>query len=258
MDSEWKTAITKIEPNLIRIQGYAVADMMEHGSFADCIYLILTGKKPDPKVSRLLNAILISSLDHGVTPPSALASITSASSGAPMNAAIAAGLLSINRHHGAAIEGCMDLLQHAVDELGKISEMDEAATIIVRHYRDRKKRMPGYGHRLHTQDPRTEKLLWMAEEAGLAGYYVNIALALEEALRKETGKKLPLNVDGAMAAVLLELGVPKELGNTFFMMSRIPGLIAHIHEEQSRQKPMRKIVPGTEIYDGPDDRMWET
>lgn len=257
MSADWKTAITKIAPNAIHIQGYAVEDLMENISFADGIYLILTGNKPEPGASKLLNAILVSSMDHGVTPPSALASITSASTGAPMNAAISAGLLSINRFHGAAIEGCMALIQNAVEQSNADEEQKITAQKLVRTYRDQKKRMPGFGHRLHTKDPRTAKLLELAEKTGFAGDYVKMALELQQALETEMGKKLPLNVDGAIAAVLLELNVPKELGNTFFMMSRVPGLIAHIHEEQSRQRPMRKVIPGTETYDGPEPRNWE-
>ncbi len=106
-DLHWKTAITKIAPNEIRLRGYRIDELMGTISFSQAIYLALTGKFPSPQVGRVLDAIFVASIDHGATPPSALAARTSASTGAPFNAAIAAGLLSINQHHGGAVEDCM-------------------------------------------------------------------------------------------------------------------------------------------------------
>jgi len=251
MDEAWKTAISDIAPNEIRIRGYEVKDLMAQVSFADAVFLTLIGRLPDLSESKLVNAILVSSIDHGVTPPSVLAAIHSASTGAPMNAALAAGILSINRHHGGAIENCMNLLDEAVQLQSDADSPDAAALEIIQQYRSAKKRLPGFGHRLHTADPRSVQLMQLTESNGKAGRFVQMARAIESTLKKETGKHLPLNVDGAIASVLLELGVPKTLGNLFFILSRVPGLIAHIHEEQARQKPMRKIVPGECEYDGP-------
>ena len=84
-------------------------------SFSQAIYLALTGKLPSPEVGQVLDAIFVASIDHGATPPSALAARTSASTGAPFNAAVAAGLLSINKYHGGAVEDCMRMIQMALD-----------------------------------------------------------------------------------------------------------------------------------------------
>ncbi len=78
-----------------------------------------------------------------------------------------------------------------------------------------------------------------------------MARSLEATIATVTGKPLPLNVDGAIAAVLLDLNVPPALANAFFMIARLPGLVAHAHEERSRQKPMRQIHPTDVTYDGP-------
>src|SRR5881398_1676871 len=102
----WNTAVTRIEPNRVAVRGYDIAELMGRVSFGAAAYLILTGELPKPEVARLMDAILVSSIDHGATPPSALAARTVASTGASLSAAVAAGIMSINRHHGGAIEDC--------------------------------------------------------------------------------------------------------------------------------------------------------
>ena len=88
----------------------------------------------------------------------------------------------------------------------------------------------------------------------IADKFIKIATSVESELGKQMGRKLPINVDGAIAAVLCELDFSPRLANAFFMMSRVPGLVAHIFEEQTTQKPMRKINPEDHEYDGPEDR----
>src|SRR5690606_30889262 len=99
--------------------------------------------------------------------------------------------------------------------------------------------------------PRTARLFALAEEAGVAGRGMAMLRALEAALAADTGRRLPINVDGAIAAVLFDLGVPPALANAFFIMARVPGLVAHVHEEQTRERPMRRIHPSDHAYDGP-------
>ena len=130
----------------------------------------------------------------------------------------------------------------------------ETARIVLAEMREKGKRASGFGHRIHTQDPRTQKLFALAEDLKIAGKHVQIARAVEKELENSLGKSLPINVDGAIAAVLCELGIPPEIGNAFFIIARVPGLVAHIHEEWTRMRPMRKIHPQDFSYDGPDDR----
>jgi citrate synthase len=116
------------------------------------------------------------------------------------------------------------------------------------------KRLPGFGHRIHTRDPRTIKLFQIASDLGIAGEHVGMAKAIEDAMEQESGKKLPINVDGAIAALLCEMNFPPDLANAFFMLARLPGLIAHVYEEQTRMKPMRYINPKDHEYDGFSER----
>jgi len=247
----WKTAITQIKPNEIRLRGHRIDELMGQITFSQAIYLALTGDLPSEPVGRLLDAILVSSIDHGASPPSALAARTSASTGAPINAAVAVGLLSINKHHGGAVEDCMRMIQSALDlarEQGLATEA--AADQLVEAKRAAKERLPGFGHRVHTDDPRTARLFQLAADAGVSGDAVGMVQALADSWARQSGKPLPINVDGAMGAVLLDLHIPLELGNTFFMMARVPGLIAHVYEEMTRERPMRRIHPTDHEYDG--------
>jgi citrate synthase len=203
----------------------------------------------------MIETILVSSVDHGTTPPSVLSALTVASTGAPLNAAIAAGVLSISRFHGGAIEECMHILQQGMD-LHKNEEcsFEESASKIIEDYREIKKRLSGFGHRIHTNDPRTTKLFSIAADLGIAGDYVTLAQAFELKLKEITGRDLPLNVDGAIAALLCDMDFDPILANAFFITARIPGLLAHIYEENKRYKPMRKIHPTDVEYDGPEER----
>jgi citrate synthase len=235
-EETWKTGITNVQPNEIRLRGYRVDELMGRISFSQAIFLALTGELPDEKVGRLLDAILVASVDHGPGAPSALAARTSASTGAPANAAVAAGILSINRFHGAAISGCMQVVAEVVERTSDEHPVSEAAAEVVSEYMEEGRR-----------------LFALAEEWKQSGPGIEAILALQIALAAE-GKELPINVDGAIGAVLYDLGLPIELGNDFFIMARVPGLFAQVHEEITRERPMRRIHPTDFEYDGPESR----
>ncbi|MBC7813693.1 MAG: citryl-CoA lyase, partial [Burkholderiales bacterium] len=253
-DLHWTTAITQIKPNEIRLRGQRIDELMGQITFSQAIYLVITGKLPTEQVGRILDAIFVASIDHGASPPSALAARTSASTGAPINAAVAVGLLSINKHHGGAVEDCMRMIQAVLAIAQEGVSLDDAAEQLAANYRSQKKRLPGFGHRIHTNDPRTARLLDMAKSSGSAGHAIAVLGTLHGAMARQMTDKpaLPINVDGAMAAVLLDIGIPPELGNAFFMMARVPGLVAHVYEEMTRERPMRHIHPTDHDYSGPE------
>jgi citrate synthase len=250
----WKTSITQVKPNEVRLRGYRIDELMGQISFAQAIYLALRGQLPPPNVAELLEAMLVSSVDHGATPPSALAARTAASTGAQLNAAVAAGILSINRFHGGAIYDCMGIIQAGLARLdGEGAALETVAEQIVAAYQREGKRLAGIGHRLHSDDPRTRKLFTMAADLAVSGRGVEMLQALQAALAAQ-GKDLPINVDGAIAALLVDIEMPQELANAFFIMARVPGLVAHVFEEQTTQRPMRRVHPTDHEYDGPAPR----
>ncbi|MEW5701490.1 MAG: citryl-CoA lyase [Candidatus Zixiibacteriota bacterium] len=248
----WSSAISEIAPNVIRLRGYPVEELMGRVGFAEAIHLALIGELPDSGTATLLDAIFVSSLDHGTTPPSVHSALTVASAGAPLGSAAAAGILAISRWHGGDIEDCMRTIQEALGIAKKNGiSFSEAAMRVVDEYKARNRRISGFGHRLHSRDPRTTRLLQMADQLGKSQDGVDMACWLEDAIAQSTGKPIPLNVDGAIAAILVDLRIPVELANGFFMIARLPGLLAHAHEETTRQNPMRVIHPLDVTYDGP-------
>jgi citrate synthase len=253
----WQSSLTDIAPNKILIRGYPVDEMMGRLGFAEAVYLLLMGELPTPTIGRMLNAVLVSSLDHGVTPPSTLAARNVATSGAPLKDCVAAGILAFGPHHGGDIESCMRFLDRGLTVVRDGRTMQEAATVIVDECVKEGITPPGFGHRFHTRDPRAARLFQMALELELEGEHVRLLRAAEHALearKEEAGRALPVNVDGAIAAICADLGFAYELGNAIFLISRLPGLIAHAHEERSRQAPMRQIDPKDHDYDGSRER----
>jgi citrate synthase len=171
-----------------------------------------------------------------------------------LSAAVAAGIMSINRHHGGAIEDCARQLKAIADRATRESiSLDEAATRTLAAMRETGERMPGFGHRYHTKDPRTARLFELAREADVNGVHMQAARAVEKAF-VDSKKALPINVDGAIGAILADLGMNPAAFNGIFMIARTPGLVTHVIEEQTREKPMRRIDPVNHGYDGPPPR----
>src|SRR5476649_1310851 len=258
MSNNWQSSLTEIAPNKILVRGYPLDEMMGRLGFAEAVYLLLMGELPTPAIGRMLNAVLVSSIDHGVTPPSTLAARNVATTGAPLKDCVAAGILAFGPHHGGDIESCMRFLDAGLTLVRNGQSLRDAADTIIANCVDQSAVPAGFGHRFHTRDPRAARLFQMAHELELEGEHVRLIRAVERAIdaRKEDfGRPLPVNVDGAIAAVCADLGFAYELGNAIFLISRLPGLIAHAHEERTRQTPMRQIDPKDHDYDGARERL---
>src|SRR5262245_39324768 len=180
----WQTALTSIAPNTILIRGYAVDELMGRLSFADAVYLLLMGELPSPAIGRMLNAVLVSSLDHGVTPPSTLAARNVATSGAPLKDCVAAGILAFGPHHGGDIESCMRFLDAGLTLVRGGRSLQEAADAITAEYLRDGETPPGFGHRFHTRDPRAARLFQMALEFEVEGEHIRMIRAVESALAR--------------------------------------------------------------------------
>src|SRR3954449_4379820 len=146
-NERWSTALTSIAPNSILIRGYAVDELMGRLSFADAVYLLLMGELPTPAIGRMLNAVLVSSLDHGVTPPSTLAARNVATSGAPLKDCVAAGILAFGPHHGGDIESCMRFLDGGLTLMRGGKNLQDAAEQLVDDCVREGQTPPGFGHR---------------------------------------------------------------------------------------------------------------
>jgi len=237
----WKTALSAVEPNKILIRGYRVQDLMANCTFGDIIYLTFKGELPAANEGRMIEMIVVSSTDHSFLAPSIDATRFVASGGVPLQASVAAGIISLGDHHGGAIEQCAKLLQDSVQSVTAVSE-------IVSGFRARKQRVPGFGHPWHDRDPRTLTLIAAAKEWNLAGAH----LALAESISNEL--QLPANIDGVISGIISDMGIAWQYGRAFFIIPRVVGLAAHAVEETVRERPFRAIDMKDVAYDGPPER----
>ena len=240
-DAFWKTSLSSVERNKILIRGYRVQDLMKHCTFGDIIYLTFRGELPAGNEGRMIEMIAVSSTDHSFLAPSIDATRFVASGGVPLQAAVAAGVISLGDHHGGAIEQCAKLLQESVPA-------GRTAVEIARDFRERKQRVPGFGHPWHDRDPRTLTLVEKAREWNLAGAHLELVQSIGVEI------KFPMNIDGVIAGLISDMEIPWQYGRAFFIIPRIVGLSAHAVEETTRERPFRAIDIKDVAYDGPAER----
>jgi citrate synthase len=253
--NEWRTAIARSDETGIWVRGYDVTALMQR-SFTDTVFLLHRGRLPNGGERQLLDAILVGVADHGAGAPScATARLAASGNRQSISAAIAAGILAIGDEHGGAGEGCMVLIRAALEEARRDGlGIEEAAMRAVNRAVETRARLPGLGHRVHTTDPRVRTLFDLAHQCGVAGDGVAFVRALERAAADRI-KKLPLNIDGALAALLHDLGFEPSAGKFMFIIGRVAGLTAEVAEEYAREKPMRIRIPVE--YDGEPPRSVE-
>ena len=252
----WRTAISRFSSESVEIAGYKHEELMRKVDFAGSLFVLYQQRMPRPAEAKLLNAMLISVVDHSIVASSAVTRIVAAS-GVPLQASVAAGILTIGDIHGGAGQELSRRLEEWVGEAhrDKVS-LGEKATQIVQALRQAGERLEGYGHPLHPKgDARVDTLVAMARELKLVGPHLQIALDISEAIQVASGKALPLNIDGVIAALASDLGFNWRLGRAFIFVPRAAGLAAHAMEEATREKGWRKIASPEDIdYDGPGPR----
>jgi citrate synthase len=256
-DDKWRTGLTRIEQNKILVRGYPLDEVMGRLTFGEAIYLLLVGEIPSPGIGSLMEAMLVSFIDHGATPPSTLAARNTATTGAGLRACVAAGVLGFGKYHGGDIESCMQFLDTGLGLVRQGASYRQAAEGLATRCLEAGEVPPGFGHRFHTRDPRAGRLFQMALELEVEGEHIQMIRAVEMVLHDRPGpdgKPLPVNIDGAIAALCGDLGIPPSIADAVFIISRVPGIAAHAAEERARQRPMRQIDPKDHIYDGPSER----
>src|SRR5262245_56846425 len=230
MSEFWKTAISQVQPNQILVRGYPIEQLTRLCLFGDVVFLLLRGELPQRNEGKLIEAMLVAVCDHSLASPSADAVRFVASAGVPLQTAVAAGVSAIGDVHGGAIEPCAKLLREAVVQGTNAVELFE-------RFKHPRQRLPGFGHPAHQRDPRALVLLALADEMQLSGPHTKLARELEQQSGPCLGKRLPLNVDGTIAALICDLGFEPSLGKAFFIIGRAPGYVAHAHEQMTQERP---------------------
>ena len=161
------------------MRGYPLDEIMGRLTFGESIYLLLMGEVPSPAIGSLMEAMLVSFIDHGATPPSTLAARNTATTGAPLRACVAAGVLGFGRYHGGDIESCMQFLDAGLELVRNGPSHREAAERSSSECLRADEPIPGFGHRFHTRDPRAARLFQMALELEIEGEHVQMIRAVE-------------------------------------------------------------------------------
>lgn len=245
----WSTRITTYDEERVYYRGQPVDELVGSIAFSEALALLWTGRRPTRAEARVLDACLVAGMDHGAITPSASVARTAASVHQDPVAAVAAGLLAITPLHGGAVTPCMELLAEAGPE-----DPERWAQAACERRAAEGRRVPGIGHRVHTGDSRAAALIELAVRELGPSAAVSRVNALAAVVSERVGRPLPVNIDGATAAVLLALGMSPRAGNLVFAVSRMTGLAAHVLEERERERPMRLIDPTQVEYDGPDPR----
>ncbi len=246
------TSIATSTPEDVFIRDRSLCkDLIGKLTFTEMMLFGILGRLPTPAQTKVVDACLVTLMEHGLTPSALATRLAYSSAPEAMQSAVAAGLSCVGSVFVGTMEGCGALLARMLS--AETSLAQEARTIASEH-RTAKQPLPGFGHPLHKpDDPRTLRLFEVAEAEGLAGKHVAAIRELCTAVDDVYGKHITLNATGAIAALLGDCGVPYEIMRGFAIVSRCAGLVAHVHEEQSR--PAMKTIWETSEhavrYEGP-------
>ncbi|MBX2830847.1 MAG: citryl-CoA lyase [Rhodospirillales bacterium] len=257
----WQTDIIDMEPGKIHYAGYAIEELIGNVSFPTMIWLMTRGDLPSPDQAKLLEAALVSAVDHGPQAPSIAIARMAATCGVGLNNAMASAVNVLGDVHGGAGEQAVGLYHDIASRMDAGASLGDAVAAGVDHQiAEHGKHIPGFGHRFHPIDPRAPRLLSLVKDAAehgqISGQFGVIASAVEEELLSRKGKRIPMNIDGATAVIYAELGFARELARGLFCISRSVGILAHAWEQTQQGGRNKGPIPRRLIwnYGGPERR----
>jgi citrate synthase len=234
--SKPRQSVTKIcgyDKNSISVRNEdLVNQLMGKLSFTEMLVFQLLGKKPTQQQISLVDAVLVTIMEHGLVPSAITTRLTHYGAPESFQGAVVAGLLGVgDRYAGTATE-CGEILERIVN--APESERQAVALQEVRDYRQQRRPLPGFGHPVHQdRDPRVPRLLEIAHEAGVKGEFISAITLLESSLHEELKKNLVTNISAAIAAVLAEAGIPAKAMRGIVLTARCAGLVGHLFEEMN-------------------------
>jgi citrate synthase len=212
------------------------SEIMGRLTLTELAYLLVTRREPTPSERRMLDAVLVSLADHGLTPSALAARLTYTGAPEAVQGAVAAGLLGAGSVFLGPTGDTAEFLDAFLKDAERPSEthreLREIAEAAVDARRAAGQRVPGLGHPVHrTEDPRTPRLYELASEEGLLGPHLRLLAVVAEVYEERSGRRLPINGAGAGGAALADIGVPPASVRGFALIARTPGLVAHLAEE---------------------------
>ena len=264
----WRTSISYKTKDEIVIRGYDINELTGNIDFASMAYLTLIGELPSEEYKNMLNAMLVSLSEHAFSPSAASCRFVR-SGGAPLNAAVAGGVLSLGERHASA-DVSAAMFQEALKRRQEEDlSIQKTARKLITEYRRERRIINGYHHPQHICDPRVARLAEVAEANRIYGDHQELAWAMEDCTEEIIGKRLYLNGPGIIAAIASDMGMSPEQIKGLLILSRTVSLIAHSIEENEREKPWRASrergitqpldlsLQLPEYYDGPPKRKLE-
>jgi citrate synthase len=239
---EWATKISRVLDGKVLIRGYSHEELIGDRSYAEGVFLTLRGELPTVNERRMTEALLNSLLDHGFVAASVLAARYCASGNPQLIPATAAGLLTagsntISPQHGAQF---LDTAYQLMRREGLAIEA--TAQRVVEQVRASKQRIPGYGHPTHKNgDFRATKLWKVAAECGFVGERTHLYQAIHREFVRVSGRQLCINVDGALACIMTEMGFRPLQMVSIAVLAVLPGILAHVVEEIEEGKALRIV-----------------
>ena len=230
MTRKLKSALGRSTADKIFVRGHDLTEeLIGKVSLGDVAFLELKGRLPKPQESIMFNALVVTLVEHGLTPsthrrPPDLFRRPRGAAGGRGGRPAGYGR-SVRRLDRA---GCQDAAGGA---RRRRPGQDRA--------RDRrlaqghqKQVIPGLGHPVHKPaDPRTTRLFALAAENGFAGRHVDLMGRIAERATEAYGRDLPVNATGAIAAIASEMEIPWRICRGLAVMGRAIGLVAHLQEE---------------------------
>lgn len=232
----WTTKIIRMEPGHIEFRGQAIEELIKSHTFTQMIWLMVMGQTPTAPQTRLLDAALVASVDHGPQAPSIAASRMAITCGVGINNAIASGVNMLGDVHGGAGEQALELYQ-SILKMSTEQSLESAINHALNELTEKTKFIPGFGHRFHKpEDPRAKPLMKLLRDCSrndqsIDSRFADIAEGIQNAIEQRKGKRIAMNIDGATAAIYGALGVPATLARGLFCLSRSVGLTAHAYEQ---------------------------
>ena len=244
----WSTEIIDMKPGVIRFRGYPIEQLIGAVSFPQMIWLMLRGEMPSAAQAALLEAALVSAVDHGPQAPSIAISRMSVTCGLPLNGAMASAINVLDDIHGGAGEQCMELYADIDQRMQAGAGVAEAVGAGLDAFiAARGKIISGFGHRFHPIDPRSPRLLALVDEARangtVTGRFADIGRGVETEMERRKGRRIPMNIDGATAVIYSELGFSPALGRGLFILSRSVGILAHAWEQSQQGGRIKGPMP---------------
>jgi citrate synthase len=211
------------------------SELLGHVSFGDMAFFEVMGRLPNVEESSVFNSLLVTLVEHGMTPSALAARLTYLGAPESLQGAVAAGILGVGSVFVGTVEGAARMLQESIGPDTDDGDLPSLAESIVGEYRSRNKAIPGIGHPVHKPaDPRVARLFEIAEQNHFRGQHVRLMELVAADAEVRYGRSLPLNATGAIGALLNELGFPAEVARGLGAMARAVGLVGHIWEEIQR------------------------